>query len=137
MDRQLQKLRRDELLEILLEVEQENEQLTKQNLELRDQLANREISINRAGSLADASIQLSGVLLAAQDAADMYVQNVKALCVEYARKIEGLCRDRSAETNDRNLGSLVNEVTHMFDEFAIGAMPATASSVKSNDASES
>lgn len=114
-DRQLQRLRRDELLEILLEVEQENEQLTKQNLELRSQLANKELSISKAGSLADASMQLSGVLLAAQDAANTYVQNVKALCMEHARKTEVLCRNKGVVP-----GSLTSEVMRMFNEIGIG-----------------
>lgn len=123
-DRQLQRLRRDELLEILLEVEQENEQLTKQNLELRSQLANKELSISRAGSLADASVQLSGVLLAAQDAADTYVQNVKALCMERARKTEELCRSKGVEP-----GSLTGEVARMFTEMGTQAesKPSNAS----------
>lgn len=104
-----------------MEVEQENEQLTKQNLELRSQLSNKELTISRAGSLADASVQLSGVLLAAQDAADRYVQNVKALCMEHARKTEELCRNKGVEP-----GSLTGEVALMFTKMGEGK-PSNAS----------
>lgn len=116
MDRQLQKLRRDELLEILLEVEQENELLTRRNLEIREQLGNRELTIRQAGSLAEASVQLSGVLSAAQDAADMYLQNVRSLCLEYARATEELCA-RERERRGVAAGdapSLQDEVLRMF-----------------------
>ena len=119
MDRQLHKLRRDELLEILLEVEQENEQLTEQNVQLRQQLANREFSIQEAGSLADASLRVSGVLEAAQEAADLYLQNVKrvcdqreaaqnelldkttSLCMDLARRTEALCQQAASSSGTK------------------------------------
>jgi len=78
-DRQLRKLRREELLQMLLEIEQENEQLAKENRRLREQLAQREIGIAEAGSLAEAALKLSGVFEAAQEAADLYVENVRRL----------------------------------------------------------
>ena len=77
MDRRLQKLKRDELLQILLEVEQENEQLVEENRRLKAQLARREIVLSEAGSIAEAALQLSGVFEAAQEAADRYVASVK------------------------------------------------------------
>ena len=76
-DLQLRKLRREELLRMLLEMEQENEQLAAENRELKKQLAQREIAIAESGSLADAALRLSGVFEAAQEAADLYLENVK------------------------------------------------------------
>ena len=76
-DRQLHRLRREELLEILLEIEQENEQLTDENLRLRQQLAQKELTIQEAGSIAEAAMRLSKVFEAAQEAADIYLLNVK------------------------------------------------------------
>ena len=78
-DRQLHRLRREELLEILLEIEQENEQLTDENLRLRQQLAQKELTIQEAGSIAEAAMRLSKVFEAAQEAADIYLLNVKRL----------------------------------------------------------
>lgn len=118
MDRQLHRLRRDELLEILLEVEQENEQLTDQNLELRQRLAKKEMTIRDAGSLAEASVQLSGVLVAAQEAADLYLQNTKQLCLEYARETEALCRTASRNGDGKsNESSLEARVLALFDDY--------------------
>jgi len=78
-DRQLHRLRREELLEILLEIEQENEQLTDENLRLRQQLAKKELAIQEAGSIAEAAMRLSKVFEAAQEAADIYLLNVRRL----------------------------------------------------------
>lgn len=106
MDRQLQKLKRNELLQILLEVEQENEQLVQENKELKERLASKELVVREAGSLANASVQLSGVLLAAQDAAEMYLQGVRTLCLEFARETEELCKK---ELGQSARGSLLQE----------------------------
>ena len=79
-NQQLKKLRREELLRMLLELEQENEALAKENRLLRKELQSREIAIKEAGSLAEAALQLSGVFEAAQEAADLYLENVKQRC---------------------------------------------------------
>ena len=78
-DARLRKLRREELLQMLLDLERENEQLAQENRELREQLAKREIAIGQAGSLAEAALKLSGVFEAAQEAADLYVENVRRM----------------------------------------------------------
>lgn len=79
MERRLQKLKRDELLQILLEIEQENEQLVEENRQLKSRLAQQEVIISEAGSIAEASLKLSGVFEAAQEAADRYVASVKRM----------------------------------------------------------
>jgi len=55
-------------------------------------------SLENTGSLAEASISVSGVLRAAQEAADVYLQNIKMLEAEKtaaARKIEEDARERA------------------------------------------
>lgn len=73
----LKKLKRDELLELLLEQTKRAEALEEQ-LRLKDeQLKNKEIAVSEAGSLAEAALRLNGVFEAAQQAADQYLQNIK------------------------------------------------------------
>lgn len=80
--RSLKKLRRTELLEMLLDVTRENEQLTAEIADLREQLNQRRIMMDRAGSIAEASMLLSGVFQSAQEAADLYLSNIKAMARE-------------------------------------------------------
>lgn len=76
-DKQLRKLRRSELLEMLMEIEQENETLAAENHELRARLEDKQLRIEKSGSLAEAALQLSGVFEAAQRAAELYLENIK------------------------------------------------------------
>ena len=81
-DRELKKLSRAELLELLLESNRENERLRRQLEKAKDLLANKAIKIDNAGSIAEASLALSGVFEAAQKAADQYLENVRRLAEE-------------------------------------------------------
>lgn len=81
-DRELRKLSRAELLELLLESRQENESLRKQLEEEKELLASKAIKIENVGSIAEAALALNGVFEAAQQAADQYLENVRCLAEE-------------------------------------------------------
>ncbi len=75
-DKELKKLKRAELLEMLLEQTKKVESLQAE-LELKNkELENRRIMIEKAGSIAEASLRLNEVFEAAQKAADQYLENV-------------------------------------------------------------
>jgi cell division septum initiation protein DivIVA len=76
-NKKIKKLKRTELLTLLLEVTQENEELKRQIAELTQQLDSREVAIEKSGSIAEAALQLSGVFEAAQKAADIYLYNLQ------------------------------------------------------------
>lgn len=73
---------RAELLELLLEESRENERLRAQLQEMNEKLADRAIRIERAGSIAEAALQLNGVFQAAEEAAAQYLENVRHLAEE-------------------------------------------------------
>lgn len=81
-DKELRKLKRVELLEMLVSLSEENEQLRKENEELREALSRKEICIEQSGSIAEASLKLSGVFEAAQRAADLYLENIRRMAGE-------------------------------------------------------
>ena len=68
-DQELRKLRRTDLLELLLAQEKENEELRRRVEQLQICLEERELTMVNAGSIAEASMQLNGVFQAAQAAA--------------------------------------------------------------------
>ena len=76
-DKELRKLSRAELIDILFELQTQNENLTAENQELAAQLESRQLQITEAGSIAEAALRLNGVFEAAQAAADQYVRCTK------------------------------------------------------------
>jgi transposase-like protein len=78
-DRELRKLKRAELLEMLLDSRKENEELKRQLREANIKLNDRRIMLDKAGSIAEAALQLNDVFELAQKAADQYLENVKKI----------------------------------------------------------
>ncbi len=90
-DKELKRLRRPELLEILLAQSREIDALKEKNGQLARQLESRRIELAEAGSIAEAALRLSGIFEKAQAAADLYLESVKA------RRQEDAGRDAAAQ----------------------------------------
>lgn len=78
-DNELRKLSRGELLKMLIAQAEENKSLQERLKKAEAQLADRQIKIEQAGSLAEASLALNGVFQAADDAARQYLENIEML----------------------------------------------------------
>ena len=76
-EKELLKLRRSELLEIMLAQSQEIDNLRQQLDEANAKLADREIRLSESGSIAEASLRLTNIFTEAQKAVDLYVENMK------------------------------------------------------------
>ena len=76
-DKELRKLTRTELLELLLIQSREIDRLNEELDQLRERMQQREIAIANSGSIAEAALVLNGVFEAAQAAADQYLENIK------------------------------------------------------------
>lgn len=78
-ENELRKLKRVDLLELLISQGRENEELRHKLAEAEQKLADRQIKTDEAGSIAEAALKLNGVFEAAQAAADQYLENIKRL----------------------------------------------------------
>ena len=74
--KELKRLSRRELLEMLIEQMKENQRLRSHLEQAEAELENRELVSLRAGSMAEAAMQLNGVFEAADKAARQYLENV-------------------------------------------------------------
>lgn len=78
-DKELRKLSRSELLEMLLIQSREVERL-KSELEIANQkLENRKIILSESGSIAEAALKLNQIFEAAQNAADQYLESIRSI----------------------------------------------------------
>ena len=75
-DKELQRLRLSELLEILLAQQKQIDSLKKELADANEQLAERKIVIEKSGSIAEAALKLNGIFEAAQRAADQYLYSI-------------------------------------------------------------
>ena len=96
-ERELRRLSRTDLLELLLTQRKENEQLRCILDETQAQLADRTIKIDQAGSIAEASLQLSGIFNAAQDSCQHYIENSKLLSERQSK----VCQQMEEETKEK------------------------------------
>ena len=78
-EKQLRRLRRAALIELLIEQIEENERLEARLSEANEQLRDREINIQNAGSIAEAALSLNEVFDAAQKAAQQYIDNISRM----------------------------------------------------------
>lgn len=78
-DRELKKLSRTQLLEMLLAQSREVAKLRAELQTAQQALENRKIQMEEAGNIAVAALKMNGVFEAAQAAAEQYLQNVSEL----------------------------------------------------------
>ena len=81
-DKELRKLSRSDLLELLISQTEENRVLKSRVDQMQDQLLDRRIAVDKAGSIAEASLQLNGVFQAAEKAAQQYLENIQRMSEE-------------------------------------------------------
>ena len=81
-EKELRRLSRRELLEMLITRTMENERLTEELQQARKELSDREFIQDRAGSMAEAALQLNGVFEAADRAAREYLGNIRRMAEE-------------------------------------------------------
>ena len=96
-DRQLRKLKRIDLLKLLLEEKKEGETLRSQIVQLQEQLQCRQLQMDQSGSLAEAALRLGGVFEAAESACQYYSENIRNL----SGRQEEICRRMEQETREK------------------------------------
>lgn len=73
----LSKLKKKELLEILVAQGEEIDALRAKVVMLESQLANREFEMKNVGSIAQASLQVTDIFKEAEEAARIYLENIR------------------------------------------------------------
>ena len=107
-ERELRRLSRSELLELLIAATRERAELEEKYEKAQEELKQRRIAVSSAGSIAEAALQLNGVFAAAEAACAQYQENLRALSEEAEARgaeIERAAREKAdallAETEAR------------------------------------
>ncbi len=122
-DKELKKLSRTDLLEMLIEQSKEIERLQKIIKSNEKELQSKRIMLNEAGSIAEASLKINKVFENAQKAADQYLANVcdlkerqSEICAQMERETQKKCNDMLAKA-ERASKAYWAEVSNKLDEY--------------------
>ena len=86
-DKEIRKLNRSQLIEIIYQLQLNQEELEEENKKLKEALEDKRLHIKNAGNLAYAALELNKVMEAAQNAADMYLNEIR----EIRKETEAQC----------------------------------------------
>lgn len=96
-EKELKKLNRAELLELLLVQTKETERLQKQLEKAEEELSSRYLRVLEAGNLAQAALSVNGVMEAAQAAAQQYLDNIVRMEEETRLRCENMLAEAREE----------------------------------------
>ncbi len=101
-DKELKKLTRLQLLELLVEQGKELERQRARAERAEKKLRERNVLIGEAGSIAEAALRIQGVFEAAQAAADQYLDSVRGMSGIVVQKGERVPEQRNHDEEEEN-----------------------------------
>ena len=107
-EKDLKKMSRSELLEILIAQAEENKELKLRLQRAEKLLEERKIALENAGSIAEAALKLNGVFEAAEEAAKQYLDNIKYL----NDRAESICRSEEEDARRRADSIIAEALEH-------------------------
>lgn len=99
-DKELRRLKRVDLLELLIAQTRENDRLKEELAEVKAQLAERDLVLNEAGSIAEAALRINGVYQATQAAVDQYIRSIQQLGAKQRQSWEDMERKARARADE-------------------------------------
>ena len=78
-DKEFKNLSKAQLIDIIYQLQVQVDKLTEQKQKLDEALADKHIRINSAGSIADAALEINGCFRSAQNAAELYLAEIRKL----------------------------------------------------------
>jgi multidrug efflux pump subunit AcrA (membrane-fusion protein) len=79
VSKELKKLSRRELVDIIYQMKKNEQEMQEEISALKEELQDRRIRIETAGSVAEAAVSISNVLFSAQVTADLYLNEITAM----------------------------------------------------------
>ena len=81
-DKEFKRLSRAQLIEIIYQFQIKVDELTLENQSLRAALEDKRLRIEQAGSIAEAALAVNNVMQSAQNAAQQYLDEIRAMHAE-------------------------------------------------------
>ena len=78
-DKEFKRLGRPQLIDIIYQFQLQIDKLTEQNQELERELADKRLRLSNVGNIADAALEINNCFRSAQNAAEQYLNEIKAI----------------------------------------------------------
>lgn len=98
-DKEFKRLSRSQLIDIIYQFQLKQEELTAENNQLKEELADKRIRIRQAGNIAEASLAIHNVMQSAQDAAQAYLDEIRTMRDETDEKCRRLLERAQKEAD--------------------------------------
>ena len=96
-DKEFKQLSRAQLIDIIYQLQLKIEDITEQNDSLEKALKDKRIRIDNAGNIAQAALEINECFSSAQNAAEQYLNEIKAIRKETEEECEKLLAAARAE----------------------------------------
>ncbi len=96
-DKEFKRLSRPQLIDIIYQLQLKQEELVAENERLTKALADRRVRVSEAGNLAEAALAIHNVMQSAQDAAALYLEEVRIMREETREECQRLLDSTKAE----------------------------------------
>ena len=96
-DKEFHRLSRAQLIDIIYQFQMKQEELVAENEQLKKALADRRVRVSEAGNLAEAALAIHNVMQSAQDAAALYLEEVRIMQEETREECQRLLESAKAE----------------------------------------
>ena len=96
-DKEFKRLSRAQLMDIIYQLQLKVDELTDRNRELETALADKRLRLSNAGNIADAALEMNNCLRSAQNAAEHYLEEIRAMHTEAEAQRQKILTDAREE----------------------------------------
>ena len=96
-DKEFKRLSRAQLIEIIYQLQLEIDKLSEQTQKLESELKDKRLRLTNAGNIADAALEINNCFCNAQNAAEQYLNEIKAIREETEAERQRILAQAQAE----------------------------------------
>jgi cell division septum initiation protein DivIVA len=96
-DKEFKRLSRAQLIEIIYQLQLQIDKLSEQTQELESELADKRLRLQSAGNIAEAALEINNCFRSAQNAAEQYLNEIKAIREETEAERQRILSEARAE----------------------------------------
>ena len=111
-DKEFKRLGRAQLIEIIYQLQLQIDKLNEEKQELENELKDKRLRLSNAGNIADAALEINNCFRSAQNAAEQYLNEIKAIREETEAERQRVLSQARAEAEAIIAGAKKTQVDY-------------------------